>query len=200
MQAYTNALAGVTAAPRVEIGASRSRPGSVAAAVALYFGSMAFGSLAPSTQRNLRWDARKIQSTTAIRTSQPCSVIASSVRVLNPTDARNFTRISDRWIIRAQTYRHGDGDHGAKRLKEGMCSIWLRAPKHEFNGLTQFEGRHAIGSKARLAFGLLLYTAQRRGDVIPMGRQHIKDGFIRVTQQKPAPCSKSRSSESCRKS
>jgi hypothetical protein len=33
MQAYTNALAGVTAAPQVEIGASRSWTGSVAAAV-----------------------------------------------------------------------------------------------------------------------------------------------------------------------
>jgi len=52
------------------------------------------------------------------------------------------------------------------------------------DAIAQFEARHPIGSKARLAFGLLLYTAQRRGDVIRMGRQHIKDGFIRVAQQK----------------
>jgi len=61
MQAYTNALAGVSAAPQVEIGASRSKPGSVAAAVALYFGSMAFGSLAMSTQCNRRWALEKFR-------------------------------------------------------------------------------------------------------------------------------------------
>jgi integrase len=49
MDAYQAALAGSTA-PRIEIGASRTKPGSVAAAVALYFGSMAFGNLGPSTQ------------------------------------------------------------------------------------------------------------------------------------------------------
>ena len=60
MQAYTNALAGVTA-PHVEIGASRSKPGTAAAAVALYLGSLAFGSLATSTQRNRRWTLERFR-------------------------------------------------------------------------------------------------------------------------------------------
>jgi integrase len=30
----------------------------------------------------------------------------------------------------------------------------------------------------------LLYTAQRRGDVIRMGRQHVREGFISVRQEK----------------
>jgi integrase len=50
--------------------------------------------------------------------------------------------------------------------------------------IAQFEVAHPVGSRARLAFGLLLYTAQRRGDVVRMGRQDIQDGFIRVRQQK----------------
>ena len=50
--------------------------------------------------------------------------------------------------------------------------------------ITQYEAHHAIGSKARLALGLGLYTAQRRGDVIRMGRQHIKDGVLTIKQQK----------------
>jgi hypothetical protein len=53
MAAYQAALAGESA-PRIEIGAARSKSGSVAAAVALYFGSMAFGNLAPDTQRQRR--------------------------------------------------------------------------------------------------------------------------------------------------
>jgi hypothetical protein len=50
MAAYDAALHGV----RVELGASRSKPGTVAAAVAGYFGSMAFAGLAEGTQRERR--------------------------------------------------------------------------------------------------------------------------------------------------
>lgn len=47
-----------------------------------------------------------------------------------------------------------------------------------------FEKRHPIGTKARLALALLLYTAQRRSDVVRMGRQHVRDGWLKVRQQK----------------
>jgi integrase len=50
--------------------------------------------------------------------------------------------------------------------------------------IAQFEARHPIGSKARLAFALLLYTGQRRCDVVRMGRQHIRDGKLHVRQAK----------------
>jgi len=35
-----------------------------------------------------------------------------------------------------------------------------------------------------LAFALLLYTGQRRSDVVRMGPQHIRDGVLGVRQQK----------------
>ena len=35
-----------------------------------------------------------------------------------------------------------------------------------------------------MALALLLYTGQRRDDVVRMGRQHIRDGAIHVRQQK----------------
>ena len=50
--------------------------------------------------------------------------------------------------------------------------------------IAQFEAKHPIGSKARLALGLLLYTAQRRGDVIEMGMQHIRNGAVVLRQKK----------------
>jgi integrase len=50
--------------------------------------------------------------------------------------------------------------------------------------IEQFERHHPLGSRARLAFALLLYTGQRRSDVVRMGHQHIKDGGICVRQQK----------------
>ena len=50
--------------------------------------------------------------------------------------------------------------------------------------IEQFEKYHKVGTRARLALGLLLYTAQRRGDIIRLGRQHVRDGALSVTQEK----------------
>jgi integrase len=48
----------------------------------------------------------------------------------------------------------------------------------------QFEDHHPIGSKARLAFALLLLTGQRRSDIIRLGCQHIQHRTIIFTQYK----------------
>lgn len=50
--------------------------------------------------------------------------------------------------------------------------------------IAAFEAKHPIGTKERLALALLLYTVQRRGDVVRMGRQHVRDGMIAVRQSK----------------
>lgn len=48
----------------------------------------------------------------------------------------------------------------------------------------QFEKRHPIGTRARLALALLLYTSQRRSDVVRLGPANVFDGWLRFTQQK----------------
>ena len=50
--------------------------------------------------------------------------------------------------------------------------------------IRQFEARHPVGTRARLALALLLYTAQRRSDVVHMGWQHVRGDAIAVRQQK----------------
>ena len=50
--------------------------------------------------------------------------------------------------------------------------------------IARFEARHAIGTKARLAFALLLYTSQRRSDVVKIGRQHIYGEVLTIDQGK----------------
>jgi integrase len=50
--------------------------------------------------------------------------------------------------------------------------------------IAQFEAHHPVGTKPRLAFALLLYTAQRRGDVVHMGIQHVRDGVLTLKQRK----------------
>jgi integrase len=54
--------------------------------------------------------------------------------------------------------------------------------------IAMFRAHYPIGSRGRLALELLLCTAQRRSDIVKMGRQHLrktKDGaLIDVRQQK----------------
>lgn len=50
--------------------------------------------------------------------------------------------------------------------------------------IARFQAKHPIGSKARLAFELLLWTGQRRSDIVRIGRQQISDGRIDIIQEK----------------
>jgi site-specific recombinase XerD len=48
----------------------------------------------------------------------------------------------------------------------------------------QYERRHPVGTKARLALALLLYTGTRRSDVVVLGRQHVRNGWLKFVQEK----------------
>lgn len=50
--------------------------------------------------------------------------------------------------------------------------------------IAQYEKRHPIGTKGRLALALFLFTGQRRSDVVLFGPQHIRGGVLTFTQQK----------------
>lgn len=50
--------------------------------------------------------------------------------------------------------------------------------------VSAFETRHAPGSRAHIALSLLLYTGQRRSDVVRMGWQHINGDTLSVVQDK----------------
>jgi integrase len=80
----------------------------------------------------------------------------------------------------SENFRADDPTQGVKlpRIKSDGVHTWTEAE------IAQYEERHALGARARLALALLAYTAQRRGDVVGMGRQHIRDGAITVRQQK----------------
>ncbi len=54
--------------------------------------------------------------------------------------------------------------------------------------IAKFEDAHPIGTTARLALALALYTGQRRSDLVLLGRQHMTvhngSDWLRFTQQK----------------
>jgi integrase len=68
----------------------------------------------------------------------------------------------------------------------------VKGIKHKTDGfhswsdeeIAEFERQWPIKSREHLAFALLLYTGQRRSDVVRMGRQHLRGNKIYVKQQK----------------
>jgi integrase len=50
--------------------------------------------------------------------------------------------------------------------------------------LDRFEATYPLGTRERVAYAVLLYTGQRRGDVVRMGRQHVRDGVLTLRQEK----------------
>jgi integrase len=191
MAAYQTALAALEAAAPAaptDIGASRTRPGSVNAAVALYFGSRAYAELALETRMARRRILERFREQhgdkalggpTGLRRPH---VEAMLDQIEAPFARNNFLKALRALIAACLPAGLIDSDPTA--------GVRVRVPKTagfqtwSEDDILQFEARHAIGSKARLAFALLLYTGQRRGDVVRLGRQHVHDGFMRVRQAK----------------
>jgi integrase len=71
-----------------------------------------------------------------------------------------------------------DPSLGIRRPKTGEIRSWSDSE------IEAFETRWPIGTKQRLAFGLLLYTGQRRSDVHRMTWADVSETSIRVVQQK----------------
>jgi integrase len=182
MAAYEDSLAGQL----VQVGSSRVRPGTIRALAISYYNSLGFRSLKPSSQAIYRriidrfcsehGDKRAatlqrghIVKLMAARAEKPGSanglhkVLRAMMQHAVETGLRSDDPTRDVKVIRAKT----DGYHS-----------WTESE------IEQFEARHLIGSRARLAFALLLYTGQRRSDVVRMGRQHIRDGALQVRQLK----------------
>ncbi len=54
----------------------------------------------------------------------------------------------------------------------------------EASDIEQFEAAHPIGTQPRLCLALLLYTGVRRSDVVKLGPQHERDGWLHFTETK----------------
>jgi len=50
--------------------------------------------------------------------------------------------------------------------------------------IAQYEERHPVGTSAHLALALFCYTGQRRADIVHFGRQHLRGGSLKFTQNK----------------
>jgi integrase len=179
--AYEAALA----APPIKIGEKNSKPGSVAALVAKYY-EEEYQALGPATRvayGNIigRWRDEFGHLPVARIESEHVHRMLKA-RSHTPAASNNFLRLLR--MLMKLAIKHGmradDPTAGIKRVKidgEGFHS-WTDEE------IAAYEARHPVGTKARLAFGLLLFTGQRLGDVVRMGRQQLRNGAIHVRQRK----------------
>jgi integrase len=172
MAAYEAALTG----PRTAIGAGRIKPGSVAAVVAEYLDSQRFfASKSAGTQRMRRGILERFRAAYGERPFAllPAEWIEALLDAKPPHAARS-------WLVTLRSLCQFAVKRGWLRA-DPTRDIKRRAIKgdgfHTWTDdeIAQFEAHHPIGSKPRLALALLLYTAQRRSDVVRMGRQHLRE-------------------------
>lgn len=184
MAAYEAALSGGHV--RKPIGAARTASGTINSAVVSYYASTAFLSLSVGTQRARRVRLEKFRAThgdRGVATLNRAHIETMIAKMMNtPAEAGNFLKAL-RGLMKhavAVGLRGDDPTEGVTKPVRRSAGIHTWTEEE----ISQFEEQHPIGSRARLALALLLYTAQRRGDVIRMGRQHIRNGDLHLTQRK----------------
>jgi len=189
MAAYESALAGQPAA----IGEKRVKAGTLRALAVSYYGDLAFRSLKPITQSTYRNIIDRF-----------CRDLDKGGQAFGEKSAKTLQRVHVVKLMAARAEKP-DSANGLRKvlraLMQHAVEIGLRAddPTRDVRAIrvktdgyhswsdaeiAQFEATHPIGTRARLALALLLYTGQRRADIIGMGRQHVRDGAICLRQQK----------------
>lgn len=169
------------------IGANRSKPGSIDDLVTRFYCSPAWqGNMRPSSQATYRGIIERFRKAhgdkpvSQIKTHHLDAILGKMAD--RPAAANNLRKVLKRLFryavkIGMRTDNPAELTDGFKSDGEGFHT-WTEGE------IAAFEARHPIGTRARLAFALLLHTGQRRSDVVKMGRQHIKSGRIMVRQTK----------------
>jgi len=153
-----------------------------------YFQSPAFIALRPSTKTTYRGiidrcrEAHGSKRIAHLERRHIAELIAEAMRDRGPHAANNLLKVL-RVLLRLAVeieWRVDDPTQGVRpvRAKTEGFTTWSE------DDIAAFEKRWEMGSRELLAMALLLYTGQRRGDVVRMGRQHIQGDIIRVVQSK----------------
>lgn len=181
-RAYEAALAG---APE-PIGADRTIPGTVNAAIIAFYKSHTFTKNKPITQAT----DRGILEAFRIRHGDKYIAHMERRHVLQaiaekegkPAAQRNLLRVL-RVLLSFAVERGMRADNPALGIK---LKIKPTAGFHSWTEeeLRQYEERHQIGTKARLALALGLYTVQRRADLVRLGPPNLRGGRLHFTQSK----------------
>ena len=183
MSGYHAALANKTKMPRQARAATR---GSFRYVCQAYYASASFKTLDSSTQS---WRRRALDAICEEHADKPIALMQPKhVRKLRDERAAmpgaantrlKALRALFRWAVEAEEAPHDPTRdvHFIRYAAKGFHS-WSLAE------VEAFENRHPIGTKARLAMALLLYTTGRREDAVRLGPQHIREGRVQYRQAK----------------
>jgi integrase len=183
-EAYERALAGSAMLPA--IGIKRVRVGSVGALALAWFNSPEFLTLKPATRRTYRLIIEKF---TQQHGDKPLALLKREHVRAMLTERIRRPAAANHWLRLVKSMMHFAVTEG---MRADDPTVGVDFIAHKSTGfhtwtedeIAQFEAHHLVGTKARLALALLLYTAQRRSDVVKMGRQHVRNGVVHVRQQK----------------
>jgi integrase/recombinase XerD len=186
MAAYQAALEKSTP---LDIGASRTKPGTINALLADYYRSDAFlKALSPASQRMRRNILERFRAANGGNqvVGMRREYVKKQIEARSPDAQKNWLKALRGLMLFAvaENYRGDDPTAGVKAAKPPV-----RSKGHMTWGdeqIAAYRDRHAFGTTARLAIELLLNVAARRGDAHTLGVQHIKAGKITWRPNKTA--------------
>lgn len=191
-QEYQACLDG-SAAPAIEAGLDRAAPGSFDDLIVRYYRSPDF--LDPSERTRVvyrgvieRWRKHKPNNgkpygEAMVRDLQARHVEKMMADMLPHRTAANMLRkrlkALMQFAIRQGLAKLNPVDATRPfKVEGGGFHTWSE------DEIAAYERTHVVGTMARLAFDLLLFTGQRGGDVRLLGPGHVRDKRITLTQEK----------------
>jgi integrase/recombinase XerD len=185
MSAYQNALDNLELH---EIGASRTKPGTVNAAIVAYYAHTSFtADLAPATQRMRRniLERFRAQQTPSGQTigdkhlaTLPHDAIERLLARMKPFAQRNWLKTL-RGLMRFAVDARLRPDDPTREIELRRRARSGGHPSWGDDEIARYRDKYPLGTVARIALELMLNVAARRGDAYQLGRQHItKDGRL----------------------
>jgi integrase len=182
---YHKALEGAApAAP--EAGASRIVPGTMADLVSRYLKSPDFLGLAPTSRTVYRKQLERFCEEHGSRKVKDLERVHLKA-ILGKMDDRKSA--ANNLLKRLKVLMNFAVDIGMRKDNPTTGMKGFKVKSDGFHTWTEdeiarFEAVHPVGSKARLAMALALYTGSRRSDVVRMGWHDVIGDRIKVKQQK----------------
>ncbi|WP_063615031.1 tyrosine-type recombinase/integrase [Bradyrhizobium sp. ARR65] len=184
MAAREKALKEDWSAP-IEIGANRTRAGTVNAVLVTYYQSSAFKEgLAENTRKNRRAILERFREEHGDKRIALLhrKALQTILNKKSAAAAKNWKKALRGFIDHCIALEMIETDPllGIKltKVRSTPHRRWTPAD------IAQYEKRHPPGTKARLALELILSTGQARCDVVRMGRQYVRDETLSMTRQK----------------
>jgi site-specific recombinase XerD len=183
MAAYERAKSGEWAMP--ETGASRTIPGTVDAALVSYYQSSAFrDGLERSSQQMRRAILERFREEHGDKRIGLLhkKALRAILSKKSPAAASNWRKALRGFVDHAISLDMLTVDPLA-----GIKLVPLKSEGHhpwEIEECAKFEAHYAIGTRARLAYELLLQVGHSRCDIVRMGRQHVRRGVLSLRRQK----------------